>query len=318
MKRAGHLGELALIRLLTRGLSRRPEVATGIGDDCAVVRIPGSRHDLVFTTDAVIEGVHFRPGHEGRRVGHKAVGRALSDLAAMGGEPLYLLVNLVAPARCPVKRLRAIYAGAEALARRHGAAIIGGDTTCGAQLELHVFGVGRVPRGRALLRSGARPGDVLFVSGPLGGSLKGHHLDFEPRVAEGRWLARGRWATSLIDITDGLATDLGHLVRASRVAAVVEEPAVPVSASARRRADTWTDGEDFELLFTVPKARASALSRAWRRKFGRPVYRIGDLVAGPARIQVRDAAGRVRALARCGYEHFRTVHPSSISVSVSD
>lgn len=304
MKRAGQLGELALIRLLTRGLPRRPEVVTGIGDDCAVVRIPGSRQDFVFTTDAVIERVHFLPAHAGRRVGHKAVGRALSDLAAMGAEPLYLLVNLVAPARCPVQRLREIYAGAGKLARRHGAAIIGGDTARGEQLELHVFGVGQMPRGRALLRSGAGPGDVLFVSGPLGGSRKGRHLDFEPRVAEGRWLSRGRWATALIDITDGLATDLGHLVRASGVTAVVDEARIPVSAAARRRADAWTDGEDFELLFTVPKSRAAALERAWRKHFVRPVHRIGDVVAGPARIRVRDAVGRARALTLRGYEHF--------------
>ena len=306
MKRIGQLGERALIRTLTRGLPGRPEVSTGVGDDCAVVRQPGTRHDLVFTTDAVIEGVHFLPRHAGGRIGHKAVGRVLSDIAAMGGEARYVLIDLVAPARCPVARVQAIYRGAARLAARHGAAIIGGDTARGGPLQLHVFGVGRVAAGRAVLRSGARPGDRLFVSGPLGGSAAGRHLDFEPRLAEGQWLARGRWATAMMDITDGLATDLGHIVRASRVTAVVEEAALPRAPTARGPAAPWSDGEDFELLFTVPAVRAAAFRRAWRRRFGRAPHEIGAMQAGRPRILVREADGALRALARQGFEHFKT------------
>ena len=306
MKRIGQLGEHVLIRTLTRRLPGRPEVATGVGDDCAVVRQPGSRHDLVFTTDAVIEGMHFLPRHAGERIGHKAVGRVLSDIAAMGGEALYVLIDLVAPARCPVARVQAIYRGAARLATRHGAVIIGGDTARGDTLQLHVFGVGRVTRGRALLRSGARPGDRLFVSGPLGGSAAGKHLDFEPRLAEGQWLARGRWATAMMDITDGLATDLGHVVRASQVTAVVDESALPRAPTARGPAAPWSDGEDFELLFTVPARRVVAFRRAWARRFGAAPHEIGEVRSGSPRILVRGPDGRVRALVRRGFEHFKS------------
>ena len=305
MRRVGDIGELALIRSLTRGLPSRRDVVAGVGDDCAVVR-PGGRFDLLLTTDAVIEGVHYAAGCRGARVGNKAAGPALSDIAAMGGEPLYLLFDLVAPASCPVSFLRDLYRGARACAARHGAAIVGGDTARGPAFQVHVFGVGRVAHGRAVLRSGGRPGDVLFVSGPLGGSIAGRHLDFTPRVEMGRWLAAGRWATAMIDVTDGLATDLGHLVRASGVRAVVDEAAIPLGPHARGPASAWSDGEDFELLFAVPRRRVSAFRRAWQRRFGGRAAEIGELAAGRAAIFVREPDGRLRRLARRGFEHFRS------------
>ncbi|HEY8241525.1 MAG TPA: thiamine-phosphate kinase, partial [Kiritimatiellia bacterium] len=265
MKTLGDIGEQALIKRLARRLPSPRGVAVGIGDDCAVVRVPGSAHDLVYTTDAVIEGTHFLKGTAPEKIGHKAVGRVLSDLAAMGSEPLYILINLVATRRTPLACVEEIYRGAARLCARHGAAIIGGDTSTGPVLELHVFGVGRVPRNRAVLRSGARAGDVIYVTGRLGGSIHGKHLTFDPRVREGQWLRN--WATAMIDISDGLATDLRHITEASGVGAEILPARIPLAKNAKNLQSALSDGEDFELLFTVSQKKAAAFERAWHKSF---------------------------------------------------
>jgi thiamine-monophosphate kinase len=306
------IGEIRLIARLARLLPSRPDVIAGVGDDCAVVRA-GARDpfDLLLTSDPVIEGVHFGPDAAPAAIGHKALGRVLSDIAAMGGEPLWALVDVVAPARTPAARLEGIYRGAVALARRAGMALVGGDTSRGPVLELHVFGVGRVPRGRALLRSGARPGDILYVTGVLGGSRAGKHLRFAPRLAEGRWLGEGRWASALLDVSDGLATDLRRLAVASRVGIRLDAARVPVAPAARRLQDgrpalahALGDGEDFELLFTVRRAKAAAFEPAWRRAFRLRCTRIGVVTDPREGIRLAGADGRLAPLRAHGYEHF--------------
>jgi len=169
-------------------LSRTARVRVGIGDDAAVVQGTGKDEELVYTTDAVIESIHFTPGTEPARIGHKMAGRLLSDLAAMGAIPDHVLLNLVVPPRTPIDFLDALYRGATTLLDRYQCAIVGGDTVAGATLALHGFASGRVPAGAAGLRSGARAGDAILVTGELGGSGQGRHLDFEPRVREGIWL----------------------------------------------------------------------------------------------------------------------------------
>lgn len=342
MKKLHQLGERELIRQLARLLPTRPDVRAGIGHDVAVVA-GTARHDLLLKSDAVVEGRHFLPDTPPRLIGHKALGRVLSDLAATGGEPQWGLINLVAPRGESVARLRAVYQGLAALARRHRLAIVGGDTTEGPVLELHVFAVGRAPRGTALLRSGARPGDVVFVTGALGGSLAGKHLRFTPRLAEGSWLRAGRWATASIDLSDGLATDLGHLLEMSRVGATIATERVPVAAAAVRAAAVeargfararqpvprdvpgfgkyaahvarlWQqrsalqhalgDGEDFELLFTVPRRKAAALEKAWRLKFRTRLTALGIITPQSGQL-VWSAAGRALHLTAAGFEHFR-------------
>lgn len=296
------LGERGLIRLLVPGLPRRPNVVVPAGDDCAVVRLD-ARWDGVAKSDAVVEGVHFEPAAPAARIGHKALARVLSDFAAMGAEPHFVLVNLVAPASTPVRRIQQVYAGLNRLARAWDVAVVGGETVTGPALELHVFGWGRVPRNRAVLRSGAQPDDVLFVTGSLGGSILGHHLRFAPRLREGQWLRARGGVTAMLDISDGLATDLRHLFEASRVGGVVDADAVPVSAAARRLRDdqtalqhAWSDGEDFELLFTVSAHRAAALEKAWARAFPLRLTRLGRIT------RVRAQTGLPAAH---GYEHFR-------------
>lgn len=296
------IGERALIRALLPGLPRRPDLVVPAGDDCAVIRLD-ARWDGILKSDAVVEGVHFEPDAPAARIGHKALARVLSDFAAMGAEPQHVLVNLVAPPSTPVRRIRQVYAGINRLARRWGVAVAGGETVTGPVLELHVFGYGRVPRGRAVLRSGARAGDVLYGTGSLGGSLSGRHLAFPPRLREGQWLRSRGGVTAMMDVSDGLATDLRHLVEASGVGAVVTPDGVPVAAAARKLRDgktplqhAWCDGEDFELLFTVPAARSRALELAWKRAFPLRLTRLGVVT------RKQDLVGCPSAE---GFEHFR-------------
>ena len=308
-----NLGERGAIRRLAARVGARPDVAVGIGDDCAVVTIEGSPYDWLLTTDPVIEGVHFLPDAPPEGVGHKAAGRVLSDIAASGGEPLWLLFDVVAPAGLPVARLEAVYDGATRLCARHGAAIVGGDLARGERLELHAFAVGRVPRGRAALRSGARPGDLLYVTGRLGGSLRGRHLAFEPRVAEGRWLAEQGWATAMMDLSDGLAADLRRILEQSGVGAEIEPASVPVSDDARAMGGALSptghalcDGEDFELLFTVRPERRAAFEAAWAARFPLPCATVGRITATAGELRAVGADGTSVVFEGNGYEHFRT------------
>jgi len=312
----GRIGEIELIRRLCRALPTRSDVAAGPGDDCAVVRARGGRYDWLLKADPVIEGIHFRPDAAGRRIGRKAIGRVLSDIAAMGGEPLWVLVDLAAPPDTPVERMNGLMAGLAARARRAGAAVVGGDVSAGPALEAHVFAVGRVEKGKAVLRSGARPGDALFVTGSLGGSGAGKHLDFVPRLAEGRWLARAGWARAMMDLSDGLAADLPRLCQASRVGACLDLNAIPVAPALKRlRARSeWmrralTDGEDYELLLAVSPARAPALARAWRRTWRIRLTRIGVCTDAAGIVEGRDADGRSRPLGVSGFEHFVRSRP---------
>ncbi|MBU1693382.1 MAG: thiamine-phosphate kinase [Verrucomicrobia bacterium] len=304
------VGERGIIQRLARLVPGRPDVRVGIGDDVAVVEHTGD-HDLLLTSDAVIEQVHFLSDAPAEQVGHKAAGRVLSDFAAMGGEPLWALVDLVAPAETRVEWAESVYRGAARLASRFHLAIVGGDTTAGPVRELHVFGVGRVPAGKAVLRSGAKPGDVVHVTGSLGGSLAGRHLAFEPRVAEGRWLREGGWATAMLDISDGLVVDLERLLESSGVGAEVRADRVPVSAEARAQKDGRTaldhalsDGEDYELLFTVPAARAADFEAAWKKEFDLPCAPIGRMTDRKGILVLRDAAGKLIRPFCEGYEHF--------------
>ncbi|MDD5679511.1 MAG: thiamine-phosphate kinase [Kiritimatiellae bacterium] len=309
----GAIGEQAMIQRLVCALQERGDVVVGPGDDCAVVRpAANARYDYLLKSDPVVEGVHFTRTTLDAAVGHKALGRVLSDIAAMGGEPLWALVNLVVPSAMPVARVMGVYAGLRKLARRWRVAIVGGDVTRGPRLEAHVFGVGRVPRGQAILRSGARLGDYLFVTGALGGSRRGKHLAFQPRLAEGRWLqGRGR-ATAMIDLSDGLATDLRHLIKQSRVGAELVLSKIPLAPAIRKSAlrrtalrHAFCDGEDYELLFTVAPANAAALIRAWPEKFRTPCAYIGRITGHRDIIECVDARGQRTRMKAAGYEHFR-------------
>ncbi|MBM3883678.1 MAG: thiamine-phosphate kinase [Verrucomicrobia bacterium] len=323
------MNETELIQRLTRDLPTSPEVVVGPGDDCAVLEVGLADRWLLFKTDAVVEGVHFTGPTPGDLVGHKALARCLSDVAAMGGQASSALVTLALPPQFEVARVDAIYAGLSRLARRFGVAIVGGETTTHPErLLLSVALLGWVEKTRCVRRSGARPGAALFVSGELGGSIVKKHLEFEPRLVEARWLVAHFQVQAMIDLSDGLATDLRHLLDASQVGAELLADAIPISGAARERPAgagpgsagmagdspaplrakppllaALTDGEDFELLFAVASQDAVAVLDGWRAQF--PQVRlscIGRTTAGGG-LQLRDRQG-VRPLEVHGYTHF--------------
>ena len=309
------MNEFELISRLTRSLPTNTSVVVGPGDDCAVLDVGLPDRLLLFKTDAVVEGVHFTPATAPEKIGHKALGRCLSDIAAMAGTPSAALVTIALPPNFDPGFVEAIYAGMNELARRHGVAIVGGETTSNpGGILLSVALLGFVPRGKSVLRSGAEAGDALFVTGELGGSLAGKHLEFEPRLAEARWLAQHFSVHAMLDISDGLAGDLRHMLTASRVGAELLSTSIPVSREARRAAKAkpsakpallaaLTDGEDFELLFTVASRDAVPLLDAWRKQFPQIALTcIGRIKAGEG-ITIRDKQG-VRPLTAHGYVHF--------------
>ena len=302
-------GELEIIRRLTETLPGRSDLAVGAGDDCAVVCCGGE--DLVLTSDPVISGVHFDADSRPKLIGRKALGRVLSDIAAMGAEPRWALINLVAPPETAIGVVEGIYCGINELAAEFSTAIAGGDVACGPVLELHVFGVGAIPRGRACLRSGASEGDLLFVTGSLGGSRLRKHLNVQPRVSEGIFLRD--WVTAMIDISDGLVSEAGHLAKSSGVDCVIELSKLPVSADARRMKDDRSplehalyDGEDFELLFTIPSEKADKFITAWQNTFSLPCKRIGAITAGSGEVHLAGSETAALSIENMepGYRHF--------------
>jgi thiamine-monophosphate kinase len=309
------MNEFELIHQLTRSLPTNKSVVTGAGDDCAVLDLGLPDRLLLFKTDAIVEGIHFSATTAPQKIGHKALGRCLSDIAAMAGTPTAAVVTLALPGTFDPGFVAAMYDGLNALARRHEVAIVGGETTTNPERTLiSVALLGTVPRGKAVLRSGAEVGDAIFVTGELGGSLAGKHLEFEPRLAEARWLAAHFALHAMLDLSDGLAGDLRHILAASRVGAEILSPAIPISREARQaaRAESaakppllaaLSDGEDFELLFTVASRDAVPLLDAWKKQF--PALQlncIGKITAGEG-VTIRDKQG-VRPLTAHGYVHF--------------
>jgi len=238
------MNELELIARLTRSLPSNASVVAGAGDDCAVLDCGQPGRYLLFKTDAIVEGVHFTAEAKPEQIGHKALGRCLSDIAAMAGRPLAALVTAALPNNFSSDFIERIYTGINGLAQRHGVAIAGGETTSNPErLLLSISMVGDVARDKCLLRSGAKAGDALFLTGELGGSLAGKHLDFEPRLAEAQWLAEHFPIHAMIDVSDGLAADLRHILRLSQVGAELLARAIPISRAAklqsRAESSTW-------------------------------------------------------------------------------
>jgi thiamine-monophosphate kinase len=313
------MNEFDLIDLFTRALPVRGEgVVVGPGDDAAVLRPPAGE-DLVATVDAVVEGVHFGSTFTPGDVGWKALAVNLSDLAAMGARPLHALVALGVPAGTPARTVRGIARGLGACARAHGTTVVGGNVSRARELTVTVTVLGVVPAGRAVLRTGARPGDLVAVTGTLGDAALGlvpgapravvlRQRRPTPRLAAGRALAG--LARAAIDVSDGLAQDLGHLCRASGVGARIGLPELPLSPAYRRLAprlpDPWAPalagGEDYELVVALPPA-ALDRARAAARRARTPLTVIGRFVQG-AGVRVVDALGaRVRVPA--GHDHLR-------------
>ncbi len=308
------MNEFELIARLSRGLPTNPAVVTGSGDDCAVLDFGLPEKLFLFKTDALVEGIHFTRGMAPEKIGHKALARCLSDIAAMAGMPDAALVTLGLPENFDPALIEKIYNGLNALARKYQVAVVGGEITANpGHIFMSVAVLGTVPRGKQVLRSGARPGDAIFVTGDLGGSILEKHLEFEPRIAEAQWLARHFPIHAMADLSDGLAGDLRHILQSSGVGAEILKTALPVSRAAKLHAKkspgkspviaALTDGEDFELLFTVAGGDAVRLLDAWKKQFPKlKLSCIGKIVAA-AGLVIRDQAGPHKLDAH-GYLHF--------------
>ncbi|MGE9270219.1 MAG: thiamine-phosphate kinase [Verrucomicrobiales bacterium] len=291
MKRLADIGEDALIGRLLSGFSHEG-MLVGPGDDCAVID-SGQGLVRLLKTDAIVEQIHFLPDALPAEVGWKAVGRVLSDFAAMGGRPDFVLVTVALPSSVTVEWVESLYLGIRRCLETHGGILAGGETTsvpAGAPAMISVAGEGHARRDAWVGRAGGRPGDVLAVTGHLGGSISGKHLQFSPRLREGEVLAAAG-ARAMMDLSDGLAKDLPRLAKASGCGFQVEESLVPRTEGCSV-AEALGDGEDYELLVAVPPSCWDRLRREWAADLA-PLTAIGRLA---------DDGGELVG----GWEHFHS------------
>ncbi|MFH0877703.1 MAG: thiamine-phosphate kinase [Candidatus Omnitrophota bacterium] len=296
--------EVVLIEALSRRFKARDRsVVVSIGDDAAVLRWTKEKY-LLYTVDMLVEGVHFKKGEDLKKVGYKAMAVSVSDIAAMGGLPKHALVSVGLPKAHAEASLRALSAGIASCARQFKVDVIGGDTNRSPHLVVDVFMTGEVLRRHLALRRGARPGDHIFVSGTLGGSLAAKHLSFMPRVKEAQFLVKNFKVTSMMDLSDGLAMDLNRLVQASRCGAMIFEYKIPKSSGCLTINQALCDGEDFELLFTLAcKDAQSLLAMTNKKKAPCRFFQIGrmtDLFGGVRMVTNR---GRLREIHCRGFQH---------------
>ncbi len=272
------IGEDALIHRITEGLPLGANVITGAGDDCAVLRSNGRNEVTLFKTDCVVEGVHFTQVTPANLVGRKALARVISDIAAMGGQPQHAVITLILPSQTAVSYVEDLYEGLKAIAIEFGVSIVGGETSSGPLVIVSVSLLGRASSKAWISRSGAKSGDKIFVTGKLGGSIKGHHLHFIPRVVPAQWLVSNFKIHAMMDISDGLGKDLPRMAKASKLDFKVKEADLPANDGCTKL-QAWGDGEDYELLFAVPARAASRLSKAWSNQFPElPLTCIGKFV----------------------------------------
>jgi thiamine-monophosphate kinase len=324
--------ENELVRKIGRTLARSggasAGVQLGIGDDAALFR-PRKGHEIILTCDWFLEGTHFlRDKHPPDSVGWKCLARAVSDIAAMGGVPRCFLLSLAFPASHTGRWLDEFLGGLHRASRKFQCALAGGDTTHRAEMLINVTVVGDVPTGHALLRSGARPGDLIYVSGHLGeadlglqllrqskraASLRNplirKHLYPEPRLALGQWLSKNRLATAMMDLSDGLSSDLPRLCAASCVGARLEAARMPVTRTTNSNPARETTtlqlalhgGDDYELLFTLPRKHAHFLPRSFHGLLLTPI----GIVTSEKKITLIEENGREHPLDPGGWDPFR-------------
>lgn len=288
--------------------ARHARLTVGIGDDAAVVAFPPPGNCLV-TVDMLMEGVDFLlPPATPQQVGRKALAVNLSDIAAMAGRPVACVTSVALPRRGGMELGCGLFEGIRGLADEFGVALAGGDTNSwDGPLVISITVLGEPTGSGPVLRSGARPGDWIMATGSFGGSLAGHHLDFTPRVREAQALREAVALHAMIDVSDGLAADLGHILEESRVGAILEEQWIPISDAARAAIDgrsplehALADGEDFELLFTVSPEEGRRLLE--HPPAAMSLARLGEIIPG-AGCQLRRIAGNLESLASLGWKH---------------
>jgi thiamine-monophosphate kinase len=314
------LPERTLLSRIRRTTRYKPGNIAGIGDDCAILRIPPG-HDALVTTDFSLEGIHFRRDwHPPDAIGHRCLTRGLSDVAAMGGIPLAVFLSLALPETLPQKWVDEFMRGLLRLAKQHDVSLAGGDTAQSPSgVIADIIVLGSAPRGKAIRRSGARPGDKIYVTGTLGGSAAAlqmlrageklrprnflRHFYPEPRIALGKYLREHSLASAMIDSSDGLSTDLAHICEESGVGAEIDAKLIPratIGKSSRRVDMNFAlhGGEDYELIFTAPPKKKVPAKIA-----GVPVTEIGHIMKGKKIILIGARRER-KKLNSLGWEHF--------------
>jgi len=332
--RIEEMGEFAFIRSVQEGCHFSPKkLIKGIGDDCAVI---GPYEDRVFliSTDLLVENIHFIPGKiQPEHLGEKAVAVNLSDIAAMGGTPLHLFMSLAIPPTTEVVFLHSLYRGIKAMCRRHGTNILGGDTSASPNgLMINITVMGEAQGDEVLFRQGAREGDKIYVTGTLGDSaaglklikgelsappavafaLKEAHNRPVPQLEAGRIIAQSRWASAMIDVSDGLLSDLGHICEASGVGGLLFKSNVPLSENLKAMAGAGNfdpyelamkGGEDYQLLVTVPGENTGQFEKMFQGGSPCRVYCLGEITEGKG-IQIVRHDGVRETIKISGFNHF--------------
>ncbi|MEK6539231.1 MAG: thiamine-phosphate kinase [Deltaproteobacteria bacterium] len=331
------LGEFGLLKKLSGQFkSTHPRVIKGIGDDTSVTVQDETKY-LLCTTDTLVEDIHFSLKHTSSyNLGKKAVSISLSDIAAMGGAPTFLLTSIILPASTPVDFINLLYKGIKERADEFAVALVGGNTSASPEkIVITTIMLGEVPKDQVIFRKGASAGDVVYVTGRLGDSSLGlkiwkekddkiitdpflkdamlAHIDPFPRVREGRKLAEKKLATSMIDISDGLISELRHITEESMVGAKIWLDKIPISTALKRwlvdhPADitlSLSGGEDYELLFTAPKANTPMIENL-AKELGIPITQIGEIVPQEYGISVLDDKGGVFQPPSNGFEHWKS------------
>ena len=340
-RRVSTLGEFGLISSLTSTIADcQLPPPQGVGDDAAIIR-PQSGYEWLVSKDLLIQGIHFDPRLSSYRdIGYKAVAVNVSDIAAMGGNPHYLLAGIAVPATTPVMDIRNFYRGLASLCREYQIKVIGGDT-CASRKDVFISLtiMGKVKTGQALCRKGAKVGDLIYITETLGDSRAGlrllqkgargrtgqlpksivrfliqRHLHPTPRVSLGRELSKRQMATAAIDLSDGLSGDLRHICQASKVGAVIDLANIPISHQCATYAQhnhkflmnlALHGGEDFELLFTIPPNKQKPLHRLATR-LAQKITHIGIIQPHHQGIQFKGQDGKLHALSHQSYDHFHS------------
>lgn len=338
------MDEFSFIDYLKKIVPRGRRVAVGIGDDAAVLSVDKGKQ-LVVSTDAIVENVDFVIKASGKspllraersnlrdrhapagfamtallspeKIGRKALAINLSDIAAMGAKPVAFVITIGKPKHISEAWLKRFYSGLLALAKKYDVACVGGDLSGSREFFANVTIFGEAAPKKIAKRSGAEPGDRIAVTGSLGGSILRHQYDFEPRVKEGQFLAGESFVSSMIDISDGLIQDLTHILKASKAGASLDLAHIPVSSDAKKMAKgnsrealehALSDGEDFELLFTVPYRKKTKLDKLWKKRFPQaPLTWIGKIEKGTPRIFWRRDGKAIMTpkLRKKGFSHF--------------
>ena len=293
------IGEFGLIKRFQKKIKINSSVIKGSGDDCAVLKFNQRSYQL-FTCDMILEGVDFHKTADFKLVGQKALAISISDIAACGGIPKHAVVSLGLPRNMPVEQVDRLAKGLFDLARKFNINIVGGDISAANKLIIDVSMLGQVEKNKLLLRSGAKVGDIIMVTGEFGGAIKGKHLKFTPRLKEAQFLVNNFKINAMIDVSDGLAADLGHILKSSLVGAVLYESLIPLSKQALGIEEALGSGEEFELLFTASPEQASKIIKSSKYRF----KVIGEIMPEAFGSRLINYKNKYSKLKSQGYRHF--------------